>query len=63
MTYEGHNIFEAPNGKWKVVIVTKNGDEYSYDAKRFVNEATATLYSIACHKAKPFINYAVRSVR
>lgn len=59
-TSNGFSIYERVDGAWKVVAVNKDGSEASYDGRRFANEATATLYAIDCHKAKPFISYAVR---
>ena len=61
MQFKGFNIYTATNGQWKVVTVLANGMEASYDALRFASEATANLYALMCHEAKPQINYkAVR---
>ncbi len=61
-TASGFSIYERQDGNWKVVAILGNGTEASYDDRRFANEATATLYAIECHRAKPSINYAVRKV-
>jgi hypothetical protein len=61
-TANGFSIYETADGAWKVVAVLKNGSEASYDPRRFANEATATLYAIDCHRAKPSINYEVRRI-
>lgn len=62
VTASGFSIYERADGAWKVVAVMKNGTEASYDARRFANEATATLYAIECARVKPSISYAVRKV-
>lgn len=59
-TYNGFSIYTAADGAWKVVTMLANGSEASYDALRFTSEATATLYALKCHEAKPQMNYAVR---
>lgn len=56
----GFSIYEKADGEWKVVALLSNGTEASYDSRRFANQATATLYAIHCHHAKPSVNYAVR---
>jgi hypothetical protein len=61
MTHNGFSIYTAKNGAWKVVTLLANGMEASYDAERFTSQATATLYALKCHEAKPQINYAVRA--
>lgn len=59
MAHQGHRIFTAANGNWRVGVLASDGQVYITDPDRYASEATATLAAIRAHAAKPFMNYTV----
>ena len=59
MTYQGHTIFTAANGNWRVAILTTDNRTVVTDPNRYASEAAATLAAKRSHHDKPFINFIV----
>lgn len=59
MTFDGHTIFTAPNGQWRVAAILSNGSTVITDPAKYASEAAATIAAKKAHYDKPFINYVV----
>jgi uncharacterized protein YegP (UPF0339 family) len=60
--FNGHILYTAPDGKWRVAVLLKNNQTAITDPSKYASQASATLAALAAKHAKPFMDFIVVGV-